>query len=66
MIEDYTEVDSSQIGIKLRFLIAFILFLTMLYCKYTDSLFLGFHIEEIIDMINDNQYYTILQKYVRI
>lgn len=53
------------LGFKIRLFIAIILFGSFLFCKYNSYPLMGREVTEIIDMIRDNQYYTFLEKYVK-
>lgn len=61
-----TPIDATFFSLKIRFLIAIILFGVIFFCKYYSYPILGMEVSEIIDMICDNQYYTFLQTYVKI
>lgn len=58
-------MQSPFIGFKIRLFCAVMLFLAFAFCKYHSYEIFTRNPVEIIDMISDNQYYTILQKYVR-
>lgn len=53
-------------GVKLRFFCAVLLFCAFLFCKYHSYEIFTKNAAEVIDMIHENQYYTILQKYVKL
>lgn len=63
-IEDES-INIPFLGFKIRLFIAIVLFFSFLFCKYNAYSFFGMEVSEIIDMISDNQYYTFLEKYVK-
>ena len=62
---DEEPMNTTFPGLKIRLTLAVILFCIILFCKYNSYSVLGLEVTEIIDMISDNQYYTFLQKYVK-
>ena len=58
-------IDTTFLGLKIRLTIAIVLFCVIFFCKYNSYPIFGMEVTEIIDIINDNQYYTFLQSYVK-
>ena len=54
------------IFLKIRIVLAVLLMLAFLLLKYNAYEFHGYQAKDVIDIISDNQYYTILQDYVMI
>ena len=52
--------------LKIRIVLAVLLMLAFLLLKYNAYEFHGYQAKDVIDIISDNQYYTILQDYVMI
>lgn len=65
LVEIPTTEYSAFFGLKIRSMIAILLFLAFLFCKYNSYPIFGYTTTEIIDIITDNQYYTFLQDYVK-
>ena len=63
LVDNITTEYSSFFGLKIRSVIAIIIFLAYLFCKYNSYPIFGYTTTEIIDIITDNQYYTFLQNY---
>lgn len=57
--------NTTFLGLKIRLTIAIVLFGIILFCYYNSYPIFGLEVSEIIDMIRDNQYYTFLEKYVK-
>ena len=53
------------IFLKIRIVLAVLLMLAFLLLKYNAYEFQGYQAKDVIDIISDNQYYTILQDYVK-
>ncbi len=62
----YETKEASFSFAKLSFLIALLLFGTFYYCKTNDITWNGYTTEDVIDIIEENQYYTNLRDYVMI
>jgi len=62
---DAEPADTIFLGLKIRLIIAIVLFCVIFFCKYNSYPIFGMEVVEIIDMISDNQYYTFLQNYVK-
>ena len=58
-------IDTTFLSLKIRLIIAVILFCSIFFCKYNSYSIFGMEVSEIINMISDNQYYTFLQSYVK-
>ena len=70
-VENGTAEEESQplvpwIFLKIRIVLAVLLMLAFLLLKYNAYEFHGYQAKDVIDIISDNQYYTILQDYVMI
>ena len=70
-VENGTAEEESQplvpwIFLKIRIVLAVLLMLAFLLLKYNAYEFHGYQTKDVIDIISDNQYYTILQDYVMI
>ena len=70
-VENGTAEEESQplvpwIFLKIRIVLAVLLMLAFLLLKYNAYEFHGCQAKDVIDIISDNQYYTILQDYVMI
>ena len=66
-----TEPEEAQtfipwIFLKIRSVFAVFLMIGFLILKYNQYEFYGYQAKDVIDIISDNQYYTILQDYVMI
>ena len=67
--EDEIPAEGTTLGFvlfKLRIVIAVLLFAGFLFLKYNDYEINGYHAKDIIAIVTDNHYYTILQDYVMI
>lgn len=70
-VENGTAEEESQplvpwIFLKIRIVLAVLLMIAFLLLKYNAYEFHGCQAKDVIDIISDNQYYTILQDYVMI
>ena len=70
-VENGTAEKESQplvpwIFLKIRIVLAVLLMIAFLLLKYNAYEFHGYQAKDVIDIISDNQYYTILQDYVMI
>lgn len=70
-VENGTAEEESQplvswIFLKIRIVLAVLLMLAFLLLKYNAYELHGYQAKDVIDIISDNQYYTILQDYVMI
>lgn len=60
------DVSSSFLMLKIRIIVALCIFFAFLFCHIGKYDFYGYQTKELIDIISDNHYYTILQDYVNI
>lgn len=51
---------------KIRLFLAILLFIGFLYCWYSDTKILGYSAESMIEMMEDNRFYTAICDYVEI
>ena len=65
-VEDETQTSVPWIFFKIRMVLAVLLMIGFLVLKYNAYEFHGYQAKDVIDIISDNQYYTILQDYVMI
>ena len=65
-VEEETQTSVPWIFFKIRMVLAVLLMIGFLVLKYNAYEFHGYQAKDVIDIISDNQYYTILQDYVMI
>ena len=65
-VEEETQTSVPWIFLKIRMVLAVLLMIGFLVLKYNAYEFHGYQAKDVIDIISDNQYYTILQDYVMI
>lgn len=51
---------------KIRLFLAMFLFIGFLYCWYSDTRIFGYSAESVIEMMEDNRFYTAISDYVEI
>ena len=64
--EEEAQTSVPWIFLKIRMVLAVLLMIGFLLLKYNAYEFHGYQAKDVIDIISDNQYYTILQDYVMI
>ena len=64
--EEDAQTSVPWIFLKIRMVLAVLLMIGFLLLKYNAYEFYGYQAKDVIDIISDNQYYTILQDYVMI
>ena len=62
--EAETHSSSEWVFMKIRMVIAIALMIAFFILKYNDYDIYGYRAKDILDIISNNQYYTILQDYV--
>ena len=65
-VEEETQTSVPWIFLKIRMVLVVLLMIGFLVLKYNAYEFHGYQAKDVIDIISDNQYYTILQDYVMI
>lgn len=65
-VEEETQTSVPWIFLKIRMVLAVLLMIGFLVLKDNAYEFHGYQAKDVIDIISDNQYYTILQDYVMI
>lgn len=65
-VEEETQTSVPWIFLKIRMVLAVLLMIGFLVLKYNAYEFHSYQAKDVIDIISDNQYYTILQDYVMI